>query len=72
MNKPRSTLGVYECASPTINPQSVIGEFFVLICLANMLNYGISLVFWAPFSLKILLEESPPTRAKQVQVVSLI
>ena len=38
-----------------IRPQSVIGACFVLSCLGNMLNYGISLVFWAPFSLKILL-----------------
>ena len=28
------------------------------------------MLFWAPFSLKILLEESSPTRAKQVRVVS--
>ena len=40
---------------------------FVLFCFANMLNYGTSSLFWAPFSLKTLLEESSPTGARQVR-----
>ena len=32
-----------------------------------MLNYGISLVFWGPFSLKTHLEVSSDAQAKQVR-----
>ena len=68
MNKPRSTLVFTNL--PSTSPQSdffgwCIFRFF--FCIANMLNYGISLVFWGPFSLKTHLEVSSHARTRQVR-----
>ena len=40
---------------------------YLSFCFANMLNYGISLILWPPFSLKTLLEESCPAQPSQVR-----
>ena len=68
MNKPRSTLVFTNL--PSTSPQSdffgwCIFRFF--FCIADMLNYGISLVFWGPFSLKTHLEVSSHARTRQVR-----
>ena len=72
MNKPRSALVFTNL--PSISPQSDFFGWciFVLFCIANMLNYGISLVWGGrgggggAFSLKTHLEVSSNAQARQV------
>ena len=66
MSKPRSTLMFTNL--PLTSPQSHFFGWciFRFFCIANMLNYGISLVFWGPFSLKTHLEVSSHARTRQV------
>ena len=45
-----------------------IGALFFLICLANMLNNGISLILGAVFT-ETLLEERSPARPRQVRLI---
>ena len=70
MNKPRSALVFTNL--PSISPQSDFFGWciFVLFCIANMLNYGISLVWGGggggAFSLKTQLELSTNKKPRQV------
>ena len=66
MNKPRSTL-VFTNLPYQSSLIPSVGAFFVSFCFENMLNYGFYSALWAPFSLKTLLEERVPARARQVR-----